>query len=709
MRPLCFVAVAASLLTFNIGHTYASDILKNQGFRVCLDNSDIKVERMELEFDRASKSIKFDVAGSSTKQVNVTAVIEIVAYGMSFDYSFNPCDEKTFVAQLCPLPAGRFSAKDQQKIPAEFADKIPAIAFSIPDLDAEATLKLINEDGDDVACIQSVVSNGESVEVPAVSYVAAGIAGAALVLTGLSALAGSGHPGATTPSPTFGEMIGWFQTMSMSGMLSVEYPQVYRSFTKNFGFSMGLIPWTQMQTSIDSFRNVTGGNLTENSVQFLRNATLIFSNGENARAKRSLSSLLEPVFLYPRVETSVNGTGSGNETQSTGVNHIVNGIHGYVEQLSIPEANTFMTALLIFGIIVAAIATGILLVKVILEVWALMSSFPKKLTDFRKHYWGLLARTITNLILILYGVWTLYCIFQFTRGDSWAAKLLAGVTLAIFTGILGWFTFKIWTLARRYKKQTGTTEGLYQDKETWRKYSLFYDHYKKDYWWIFVPIIVYLFARGCIIAGGDGNGLVQTAGQFALEAVMLILLIWARPFETKSGQWINISIQVVRVLSVACILVFVQQLGLSQTTKTITGVVLIGVQTALTGILVILMIINACILCFGKNPHAKRQKESEKHDKDLDDLTPLDARQSLLMPTKRASPQDEEAGKLNHLAQYEPYRDIPLTNTSHSRTASLEPLIHAQSTSQMKRLSQQSDVRSSLYSDPNAYQHPSRP
>lgn len=456
-----------------------------------------------------------------------------------------------------------------------------------------------------------------TLQVPAVTYAAAGIAGAALLVSGVAAVAAGGSPGAATSSPSFGEVLGWFQSMSMSGMLGVDYPPVYRSFTKNFGFSTGLIPWDDMQTSIDNFRASTGGNLTESSLKYLRNATLVFSDEEekNQSAKRSFVSLLRRmVFVTREIETSVNETPSGGDSEESenGINHLVSGFQAYVEQYTIPEANAFMTVLLVLAIVIAAIAVGILLVKVVLEIWAMFSSFPVRLTDFRKHYWGLMARTITTLILILYGIWTLYCIYQFRHGDSWAAILLAAITLAIFTGILAYFTFRIWRIARRYKKINGDTSALYEDKETWRKYSLFYNNYKKGYWWMFVPVIVYLFVRGCIIAGADGNGMVQTAGQLIVEAIMLGLLVWTRPYETKSGQWINLSIQVVRVLSVACILVFVHELGVSQTTKTVTGVALVAVQSTLTGILAILIAVNAIIVCFKKNPHEKRLAEHGK-------------------------------------------------------------------------------------------------
>jgi hypothetical protein len=508
--------------------------------------------------------------------------------------------------------------------------------------------------GQQLACITSQVSNGQTLNVPAVPYVAAGIAGAALLLTGVTALANAGTAGAPTHSPTFGDVIGWFQSMAMNGMLSVQYPTLYTSFSKNFAFSTGLVQWEAMQTTIDGFRNNTGGNLTEDSVAFLKKATLIHTDQNMNVTKRSLDTIL--LWARDGVDVSTDAPeGSGEDSK---IMHTVKGIQGYVEELAIPNGNTFMTVLLIFAIVIASITVAILLFKVILESWALCGNFPKRLTGFRKRYWWLLAKTITNLILLLYGVWTLYCVYQFKNGDSWAAKLLAGITLGLFTAILAFFTWKIWSLAHKFKKLEGDTSALYDDKELWRKYSLFYENYKKSYWWIFVPAIVYMFARGCVIAGADGNGLAQTAGQLIVESLLLILLLWVRPFSLKSGNWINIIIQVVRVLSVVCILVFVEELGVAQTTKTITGLVLVVMQAVLTGLLAILIAVNAIIICCRDNPHRKKRKEAGKSNpkvvvsdmeanastekaRDLDNLTPLDARNSLLM-----DPQEYKSSKV---------------------------------------------------------------
>ena len=513
------------------------------------------------------------------------------------------------------VPSGNFAAHGSQNVPPSFISMIPSIAFNVPDLEGEAKLELkALNGGADLACIQSGVSNGKTFEVPAVSYIAVGIAGAALLLTGLSGL--GSVAGGHSPTPGFGVVLGWFQSIQINGMLSVNYPPIYRSFTKNFAFSGGLIPWNSMQISIDNFRNSTGGNLTDNNVQYLQNVSLAYTDGStnsnsSSMTKRGIESWFDHPFLKAReISTSQNSTQPSNNTGGDRTTHLVHGIRGYVEELTIPQANTFMTVLLVFAIVIAAVTVGILLFKVILESWAMCASFPKSLTGFRKRYWRILAKTITNLILLFYGVWTLYCVYQFTHGDSWAAKLLAGLTLGIFTAVLGYFSFRIWQVAQRYKKAEGDASALFEDKATWIKYSLFYDAYKKGYWWLFMPVIVYMFAKGCVLAAGDGHGLEQSAGQLIIESLMLGLLLWNRPYATRAGNWINVFIQVVRVLSVICILVFVEKLGFAQSTKTITGVVLIAVQSVLTAALAILIAVNAIIVCVKVNPHRKRRKEA---------------------------------------------------------------------------------------------------
>ena len=608
----------------------AQDILKTNGFTSCVDNSSITVDRVNIRYNNDNKTVVFDVAGTSSKDQNVTAELDVTAYGNSiYSNSFNPCDAGTFVERLCPVPEGAFSAWGSQEIPSQFADLVPAIAFQVPDIAAQATLKLKSLDTDeDVACIRSQVSNGKTANIPAVSYVAAGIAGAALVVSGLSAVgsavagggaAGGNGAGSGTISPSFTDVMTWFQGIAMNGMMSVNYPPIYRSFTKNFAFSTGMIPLGPIQSAIDDLRARTGGNLTADSVEFLKNATLIYPDGSTNTPDEPLFKVKRAVDSFVTLASRQFDTGFNTSVPrgegETDFQHTVSGIQAFAEQLRVPGSDVFMTVLLVVAIIIAGIVLFMVLFKLILELWALFGNFPPKLAGFRKHYWGSIARAITCLIFVLYGIWVLYCVFQFTRGDSWLATALAAVTLAIFTAILLFFSWKIWRVVHEMKKMDGDTKALYENKEIWVKYSLFYDCYRHGYWWVFLPVIVYMAAKGVVLAAADGSGRAQTIAVLVVEAIMLGLLLWSRPYERKSGNVINIAIQVVRLLSVACILVFVEEFGIRQTTQTITGVVLIAVQSGLTIILVILIFWHAIHACCQVNPHRQRRKEMGKFDR----------------------------------------------------------------------------------------------
>jgi hypothetical protein len=606
----------------------AGETLSSSGYSMCLNDPNIQVERLNVTYNRHSRLITFDVAGKSTTELKVTVDLVVTAYGQEvYTRSFNPCDINDInMPQICPVPATSFASKGQEIIPEKYASQIPSIAFSIPDLDGLVQLKLVNTEGVVIACVQSAITNGNTFIMPVVSYAAAGVAAGAFAISAAGSIAAGGHPGVgSTTSPSFGETIGWFQGLATSGMLSVAYPKVYQSFTTNFAFSTGLVPWAGLQTTIDSFRQATGGNLTAASYEYLtKNATLVFPD-------KSHNETLNTRSLFRRdTVVSVNGTDYGNGTFSnttappTKSEHFVHGIEAYVEQLSIPKANTFMTVLLVWACVVGVIIVAILLGKLVLELIALSRPLPPSMESWRKRYWWRMAKALTNLVLLLYGMWTLYCIYQFTNGDSWAAKALAGITLALFTGVLLGFTYKIYSKAREYKRLEGDSKGLFEKKEVWIRYSLFYESYKRSYWWIFVPVILYMFARGCVIAGLNGNGLYQVSAQLFVEGLMLVFLLWTRPFERKSTRWINITIQVVRFLSVGCVLVFVEELNISQTTKTITGVILIVVQCVLTGILAILIAVNAIIGCIKENPHRRQRKLAEKQalERDLEDLEP---------------------------------------------------------------------------------------
>lgn len=80
----------------------AGDVLKTNGYSSCLDHpADIKVNKLNIEFDRSTKKVVFDVSGTNEKEQKVMATLIVNAYGKEvYKNTFNPCDSG--LTQLCP-------------------------------------------------------------------------------------------------------------------------------------------------------------------------------------------------------------------------------------------------------------------------------------------------------------------------------------------------------------------------------------------------------------------------------------------------------------------------------------------------------------------------------------------------------------------------------------------------------------------------------
>jgi hypothetical protein len=93
----------------------AADILKTNGFSSCLDGTgDIKVNKLNIEFDRSIKKVKFDVSGTNEIEQKVMAILTVNAYGRElYNKEFDPCDGEYKVDQLCP---GRFSSNMRSRL-----------------------------------------------------------------------------------------------------------------------------------------------------------------------------------------------------------------------------------------------------------------------------------------------------------------------------------------------------------------------------------------------------------------------------------------------------------------------------------------------------------------------------------------------------------------------------------------------------------------
>ena len=294
--------------------------------------------------------------------VNVSANLALNVYGMNpVNITINLCDLLNGV--LCPLPMYNFTGADTLTLPPSLAiPDIPAIVYKIPDLEGFFQLILTEVDTGVVkACIQATISNGRSAHQPAVEWTTGGIALAALLSAGWYSFA---SPEATVPF-RFLELIYLYQSIASSSFLSLNYPSVYRAFSLNFAWAVGLIPSSTLQNSINRMRHLTGGHLadaTDGSAVGLVNRRLSPYDYRNV-----LKDLLsrELASLSARFSSSLNTdtvpalrdttTGGVQVVTAESSNVLQAGVPIFVNTIHIATANAFMTVF-IFVLCIFAIA-----------------------------------------------------------------------------------------------------------------------------------------------------------------------------------------------------------------------------------------------------------------------------------------------------------------------------------------------------------------
>lgn len=252
----------------------------------CSEARAIEVDKFLLEYDDTDKSISFDISAASVEpNLNAILNLELIAYGINaVNTTLNLCDLLSGV--LCPLPQYDFVGSATIPLPNSVTDSIdiPGIGFVIPDLQATAFVRLLRVgDNSEAACLRVDLSNGKTVRWTSVSWALGGLALGTVLLSVLFFLVGTlVYPPATAALTSLAHgslspavwaslarrkerlllLTNLLQFAATTGILSLEYPIIYDSFTANFAFALGLIRETPIQEGIDSLRNSTGGNLT---------------------------------------------------------------------------------------------------------------------------------------------------------------------------------------------------------------------------------------------------------------------------------------------------------------------------------------------------------------------------------------------------------------------------------------------------------------
>jgi len=97
------------------------------------------------------------------------------------------------------------------------------IAYQVPDLDGVVRIYINNTQGQQLACVEAELSNGKSVDQPAVGWITAVIAGLGLIASAVTSGLGHSNTAAHVAANAL-SLFGYFQAQAMIGMTSTFTP-----------------------------------------------------------------------------------------------------------------------------------------------------------------------------------------------------------------------------------------------------------------------------------------------------------------------------------------------------------------------------------------------------------------------------------------------------------------------------------------------------
>ncbi|KAL1965176.1 hypothetical protein VTN77DRAFT_5930 [Rasamsonia byssochlamydoides] len=391
---------------------------------------------------------------------SVMVYIGVYAYGETrIELTVNPCDANIF--SFCPLNES-VPIQASGAIPIAPMDiaGIPQIAYSIPDFEGQAILRIFsNSTESQIACYSAVLTNGATFSHPAAVGSTLGAFAAIALVTSLAvAIYGTDVPSIRNHyahSLSVFVVFSVFQHIFFTGALSMNWPSVLVAFWSNYAWAAGMIYSEKMQNSINQFLGSNKGNIsmvggaaavgvTDNDLAGGFEISEIYKRGDYSawgsrlantisRRATSDSSTAYPWHGYP-VKPGLPLPGN------------YSGFAGTLAQENIPASNAFMTGLLWFLALIGCVAVAMVLLKVAIEGLTRVKILKAdRWHHFRTHWLRYVASAVLRTVFIGFYMMIFLTLFQFTFGGSAGVLAVAAVVFAILVlGMAGCAGYALW-------------------------------------------------------------------------------------------------------------------------------------------------------------------------------------------------------------------------------------------------------------------------
>ncbi|KAJ7096428.1 hypothetical protein C8R44DRAFT_813013 [Mycena epipterygia] len=603
LRPLL-------LLLLRLPFSAAADgILFTSSVTYCEPPETLLIQQFDVKYFAQNQSIFFDISAESVKSnANVSANILVNVYGLILvNTTIDLCN--ILAGALCPLPQVNFTGSQSISLPSSLgvSNRIPGIAFVIPDIEAYAQLTLIEVGTGEVkACVQATLSNGLSTRQTAVEWATTGLALFALLIAAWQ----STGTRAVLPYRLL-DLLHFYQTIAATAFLSLNYPSLYRAFAVNFAWFDGprFFPNSKLQASIDNMRALTGGNMANASsgaaVGLVDrklspwNTNLQLPSSPNSFAQSlfaDTSAITAPTNItFSRIAFgSVQQLTAADEVQTVtdqSSNILQAGIPIYVNSIHIGTANAFMTAFLVL-LIVAAVALALAGLGYGALYAANRFEWGREETRHRlkSAYPAYVAAWTLRLGLIAFTPIMIFVFYQWTLKDSWLSILLSVLTLLAICALVFYPVYLTLRLVRHE-----SPDALESNLDHLTFHAPLYAQYRTPRYYFFLPLLVATFVKAVVIAAGQGSGMAQVVVFLIIELAVVLAHILLKPYNSRGGDVFSTYLAIVRLVCTGLMIAFVESVGVAAIPRVAIGAVI----AVIFSIAVIVLAINLAVHLFG--------------------------------------------------------------------------------------------------------------
>ncbi|KAI0371209.1 TRP-domain-containing protein [Pilatotrama ljubarskyi] len=597
----------------------------------CAPPESLLVEQFDIAYFAKNQSIVFNVSAASVvPNTNVNANLFLNVYGMQpINVTLDICS--LFDGALCPLPLYNFTGSDSLSLPKDFdvASQLPDIAYFIPDLEAYAQLTLTDvKTGQVKACVQSTLSNGWSTHQYAVEWSTGSIALLALA----AAIYQSIFASSSSLAPLrFIDIVALFQNIALSGLLALNFPSLYRSYTLNFAWALGLFsasPTSSIQSSINRMRHLTGGVLSDassdgavsfvnrklspyNSISYVVPQSLLASASSLARVNLAdLPAVASSDVSLPATQLLVGGDVATVTDESSNV--LQAGIPIYTNSIGVATANAFMTIFFV-SLILAAIVLGALALVYAVVLALSRTEYAKKhpgIERFRSNYpafakaWGIRAALLAALPVLV------FTFYQWTLKDSWLSVLLSVILLVALMAVILPATF----LAVRSSLPT----ARWSKAEAPQYVAPLTAPYRESRAYYLIPLLVVMFLKALVTAFAHAHGMVQAIFFVILEGLLLLSLIVLKPYPTRRADFLMGYLCITRLVCSGLMIAFAESLAVQPIPRVAIGAVTAVIFSVACVVLFFNLLVNIGLwrlvkyaVCCGRRGHGRRPGDTQ--------------------------------------------------------------------------------------------------